>query len=153
MKQTSTIFLTATLVAASIFSGCKSPDQKVETAKDKVEDAKEELKTEVNDANAEATKKANAEEWKVFKADAVLKIKENDAKIADLKIKLKKPGKMLDPIYERRIATLEQKNKDLQIKLDNYEAKQSDWEAFKQEFNHDMDEFGQAFKDLTVDNK
>ena len=30
---------------------------------------------------------------------------------------------------------------------------QSNWESFKREFNHDMDEIGQALKDLTVDNK
>jgi hypothetical protein len=37
--------------------------------------------------------------------------------------------------------------------MDTYEKKQSDWESFKREFNHDMDELGQALKDLTVDNK
>jgi DNA-directed RNA polymerase subunit N (RpoN/RPB10) len=34
-----------------------------------------------------------------------------------------------------------------------YEKSQSDWEAFKREFNHDMEELGKALKDLTVDNK
>lgn len=28
-----------------------------------------------------------------------------------------------------------------------------DWESFKREFNHDVDELGQALKDLTVDNE
>jgi hypothetical protein len=30
---------------------------------------------------------------------------------------------------------------------------QSDWVSFKREFNHDMDEIGKAFEDLTIDNK
>lgn len=34
-----------------------------------------------------------------------------------------------------------------------YEKSQSDWETFKREYNHDMDELGNALKDLTVDNK
>lgn len=29
----------------------------------------------------------------------------------------------------------------------------SDWKSFKEEYNRDMDELGQAFKNLTVDNK
>jgi len=56
-------------------------------------------------------------------------------------------------MYEKRIANLEEKNKNLQLKLDGYETNQSDWESFKSEFKHDMDEFGQAFRDITVDNK
>ena len=59
----------------------------------------------------------------------------------------------MDAMHENKIAKLEEKNRELKQKLDNYETSQSDWEAFKTEFNHDMDEFGKAFKDLTVDNK
>jgi hypothetical protein len=29
----------------------------------------------------------------------------------------------------------------------------SDWQSFKREFNHDMDELGNAFNNLTVNNK
>ena len=127
--------------------------------KKKAEDAvleaptKEDLKEEVKDANADAVKKANAEEWKEFKAKSNEEIKENEKKIAELKVKLKKPGKMLDPMYEKRIANLEEKNRNLQLKLDGYETNQSDWESFKAEFKHDMDEFGKAFKDITVNNE
>jgi len=32
-------------------------------------------------------------------------------------------------------------------------ANAEEWETFKREFNHDMDELGKALKDLTVDNK
>lgn len=60
---------------------------------------------------------------------------------------------MLDPLYEKRIETLEQQNKDFRKKIEDYEKSQTDWEIFKREFNHDMDELGKALKDLTVDNK
>lgn len=153
MKKTTQLFAVITLLAAAVFTGCKSPDDKVEAAEDKVENAKEDLKEEVKDANADAVKKANAEEWKEFKSKSNEEIKENEKKIAELKVKLKKPGKMLDPMYEKRIANLEEKNRNLQAKLDGYETNQSDWESFKAEFKHDMDEFGQAFRDITVDNK
>jgi len=41
----------------------------------------------------------------------------------------------------------------MRARLVAYEKSQSNWESFKREFNHDMDEIGQALKDLTVDNK
>ncbi|MFN0047523.1 MAG: hypothetical protein ACKVOU_00200 [Cytophagales bacterium] len=38
-------------------------------------------------------------------------------------------------------------------KMDDYkEDGKENWEKFKTEFNHDMDEIGNAFKDLTVKN-
>ena len=54
----------------------------------------------------------------------------------------------------RKISDLEQKNTDMKKKLDEYGMEGKDkWDAFKAEFNHDMDELGKALKDLTVDNK
>jgi len=51
------------------------------------------------------------------------------------------------------LATLENKNNDLKIKLANFkEDSQDNWESFKTEFSKDMNELGQAFKDLTTDN-
>jgi hypothetical protein len=66
---------------------------------------------------------------------------------------MNKPGEILDPLYSKRITTLEQQNKDLRVKLYAYEKSQSNWESFKREFNSDMDAIGEAFKNLTVDNK
>jgi len=32
--------------------------------------------------------------------------------------------------------------------LNAYEKERSDWEVFKREFNHDMNQLGEAFSDL-----
>ena len=49
---------------------------------------------------------------------------------------------------------MEQKNKDLKVKMDAYKNDvSSDWQSFKREFKHDTDEIGKVLKDLTVDNK
>ena len=38
--------------------------------------------------------------------------------------------------------------------MEDYKAdSKENWESFKTEFNHDMDELGNAFRDLTIDNK
>ena len=101
-----------------------------------------------------AKKEANAEEFKAFKKDTDSIINENKAKIEVLKLKVKKTGESIDATYQKNIADLEQKNKDLKIKMETYKNDaNSDWQSFKREFKHDLDEIGQAFKDLTVDNK
>ena len=65
---------------------------------------------------------------------------------------MKKPGQTWDDVYAKKIEKLEAQNNDLRIKINTYDPEKSDWETFKREFNHDMDSFGQAFKDLTTNN-
>jgi len=153
MKNSIKLVVIPVFLAATVFSGCNSPEQKVDNARENVQDAKQELNTEQANANAEAQKAASAEEWKVFKSETQLKIEDNEKRIAELKIKLKKPGKLLDPAYQKRIDALELKNQEMKSRIDAYEKNQSNWETFKREFSHDMDELGMAIKDFTVDNK
>jgi len=141
------------LIAGLVFTGCKSPSQKEADAQGEVQDAKEDLNNAQNEANAEQQKVATAEEWDAFKSEADAKIKSNEVRIAELTVKMNKPGEILDPLYKKRIQTLEQQNRDLKERLYAYEKSNSDWESFKREFNSDMNELGDALKDLTVDNK
>ncbi len=143
----------AMLIAATMFTSCQPSTPKTDAADAKVQEAKEELSQAQKDANA-AQAAANAEEWKAFKEASEMKIKENEAKIAELKTKMKAAGKKIDAAYEKSIDELEQKNKDMKVKIDGYsnDAK-SDWASFKREFNHDMDGLGQALKDLGNNNK
>jgi hypothetical protein len=153
MKKAIFILAVTTLMAGTVFTGCNSSAEKVEAAQDKVQTDKQNLKEVQNDANAESQKAATAEEWKAFKSESEQKISDNEKRIAELKVKMAKPGKVLDPVYEKKIDILEDKNNDLRTKLATYDHSQSNWESFKSEFNHDMDELGQSLKDFTVDNK
>jgi hypothetical protein len=145
--------LTVTLIAIIIFAGCQSPAQKEKKAQAKVEDAKQELIKAQNDVKVDDIKTANREEWKVFKSDAEMKIKKNETRIAELKLRMKKSGTAFDAVYAKRIEALELKNKELKTQMENYENKQSDWDSFKLEFNHDMNILAEALKDITVNNK
>lgn len=146
-------YIAIAVISTSIFTSCSSNAEKEEAAVENVTDAKEELREVKREADAEAAQVANAEEWQAFKADAEAKINKNEERIVELKEKMKTSGKTMDSLYEKKISNLEEKNRKLKTKLDNYETSQSDWNSFKTEFNHDMDEMGQAFEDLTVDNK
>lgn len=134
-------------------TGCQSSDQKVQDAKEKVKDANQDLKEVQNNANTEAQKQANAEAWRMLKTEWENKIKNNERTIADLKQEMKKPGRTFDAVYENSIKDLEQKNREMTIKMETYDKSQSDWESFKREFSHDMDVLGKALNDLTVNNK
>jgi len=154
MKKTIiTIAVACMLNAGSVFTSCKSAAQKRAEGQSESTDEQENLNEAQNDANVEEQKVATAEEWSAFKSEADLKIKSNEVRIAELTVKMNKPGELLDPLYKKRIQTLEQQNNDLRARMDAYDKNKSDWETFKREFNHDMDELGQALKDVTVDNK
>jgi uncharacterized protein YeaO (DUF488 family) len=96
---------------------------------------------------------ATPEEWNAFKADAEAKIEANEKRIVELKAKMNKPGKLLDKMRADRIAALEQRNRDLRLKITAYETEKTDWQKFKEEFNHDMDELGKAIGDIFSDDK
>ncbi|MBK7027833.1 MAG: hypothetical protein IPH45_00835 [Bacteroidales bacterium] len=107
----------------------------------------------LDDAGNDVQNVATAEEWSIFKKEAEIRIKENEIRIIELRAIKDKPGKVFDEIYLNKIEKLEQQNIDLQARIDIYEKNQSNWAAFKREFDHDMDELAKALKDVTVDNK
>lgn len=147
--------IAAALIAGTINTSCQSQAERKEAAHEKVQDEKKDLREAREKERVETEKAATAEEWKTFRAENEIKIRDLENRIDELKIKLKKPGKALDAHYEKRINELDVKVRDLRAKIDNYEKENthSNWESFKREFNHDMDEIGKALKDLTVDNE
>lgn len=143
----------ATLAIGSSVMSCKSNTEKEQVAQENLDSAKVEV-AEAEEDLVEARKAATAEEWQAFKDSTNAKIEENNAEIAKLKLKIKNTGKDIDKAYQKSIDTIEQKNKNLKIKVDSYKNDvNSDWKAFKSEFNHDMDELGKSLKDFTVNNK
>jgi hypothetical protein len=154
MKKTLFILVvTSIFIVGTIFTGCQSSTQKKEAAQLKVQEAREDLNSAKKEANEAVQIVATAEEWNTFRSESEIIINANEIRIAELKLKMNKPGEILDPLYSKKITTLEQQNKDLRAKLYAYEKSQSNWETFKREFSSDMAAIGEAFKNLTVDNK
>ena len=108
----------------------------------------------IEESNKEVTVLvATPEEWKVFKADAEAKIEANEKRIAELKAKMNNSGKLLNKMRAERIEALEQRNRDLRLKISAYETNKTDWQKFKEEFNHDVEELGKAIGEIFTDNK
>jgi hypothetical protein len=146
--------LSLTLVISlfiSAFISCDSNSSKVQDAKEKVQDEKKDVMDAQHDlAKAEQDSIAKFEE---FRNAQIEKINENDKKIAELKESSKMEKKDAREKTEKKIAELEKRNNELRAKITNYKYDgKSSWESFKIEFNHDMEELGHAFKDLTVKN-
>jgi|SRR6187402_1474527 len=153
MKKSIFTLSALTIMIGCMFMSCKPKSEEVQNAQQNVDSAEVAL-TEAKEDLDEAKRAATAEEWQAFKDETNAKIEDNNAKIAELKLKAKKTGKEIDEAYKRNVDTLEQKNKRLKIKIDSYKNDaNSDWNSFKREFNHDLDELGQSLKDFTVDNK
>ena|GEM_PF-94811 len=123
---------------------CQSPQKKVENAQEEVEKSQQDLKKAQNEFNIDYQK---------FKLENENEILDNEKKINELKekkINVKKEEKVR---YNEKITELEQKNNELKSKINTYQFQSKDkWESFKKEFNHDMNDLGQAIKDLFKDN-
>jgi hypothetical protein len=153
MKKSILVLAVTTFLAGNVFTSCKSNTDKEEDAIENVENAEQNLEDVKEDINKDAITKANDEEWQTFKDEANSTIADNEKRIADLKIAMKKPGTTFDATYKKNIESLEDRNAALKTKISDYENNQTDWASFKREFSSDMNEIGAALKDLTVNNK
>jgi hypothetical protein len=132
------------LMLALVISSCNNPSAKVEEAQKDVIDANREL----DEANVEYLREIDN-----FRVETAIKIEANNKTIADYKVLVQEGKSSLKQEREKKIAELEMKNSNMKMRLDDYKADGKDkWNTFKSEFNHDMEEMGKAFKDLTTDN-
>ncbi|WP_435353133.1 hypothetical protein [Emticicia sp. SJ17W-69] len=144
MKKSILALAVFTFIASTAILSCNSPAEKVENAQTDVVDANKDLE------------KANEDylvEVEAYKKETADKIAANEQSIKEFNARVATEKKEARVAYQQKIAELEQKNTDMKKKLDDYKQDgKENWEKFKTEFNHDMDELGKAFKDLTVKN-
>lgn len=152
-KSTFLVAFVVMLMAGTFFTSCQSSAEKVDNAEAKVEDAQDNLTEVQKDATEQAKEDASEEEWRVFRADADARIKDNDMRIAELRQKMKTSGKTMDAVYSASIDALEQRNRDMKDRIENYQEANSNWTSFKREFDYDMEKIGESLKGLVVDNK
>lgn len=141
-KPIITLALAAFFIPATIITGCKSPTQKAEDAKENVQDAREDLNEAKQDANTAVVKAASDEEWKAFKIDADAKIKKNELRISQLRAKSK------DQTTKQKIDALETRNDELKSRLNDYERNKTDWATFTRDYNQSLSEVDNSFNEF-----
>lgn len=141
----SILALTVLILAAGvIFTSCETPGQKVEDAKDDVTQAEEDLEQ----AKLEYTADMDA-----YRQQTAERIAENDRILSEFDARISTEKEELRADYRAQMAELEKSNSDMKMKMDGYTSQnREDWEAFKAEFNRDMEALGASLKNLTVKN-
>ena len=133
-----------TLLAGAVSTSCNSSSKQVDDAQNSVKEARQDL---------DAANKEYLAEIENFRIEMAARIDANDKRIAELKANISHERKEVRADYKNRIDALEKKNRDLKKKMEVYNDNgRENWEIFKAEFNHDMDQLGQAFKDVGVRN-
>lgn len=152
MKKSLLILAMALFATGTLISGCQSSAKNVEDAESNLQDAK----ANVADARQDLkeARKDSISAYQQFRKDAEVKIDANEQKIAELKVKIANENAENRARYEKRVAVLEQRNREMRRNLDEFrEDGKENWQAFKVRFDHDMDAFGAAFKGFWVRDK
>ncbi len=148
MKKPIFTLVISVIIMGLMFTGCKSSTSKVEDANEKVEEANE----NVIEANHNLNK-ALQDSIEIFRTASAEKIRLNEIQINEFKAHIANEKVETKIRNEKKLAELEQKNNDLISRMDNYnDERQEKWDSFKVEYNHDMNELGEAFKNLTDKN-
>lgn len=148
MKKFVYLFSAITLIGSISLLSCNNSTEESTTDTEVKKDT-----VVIEEKDPVTVRVATPEEWAAYKTEVEAKIDANEKRIAELKAKIKKSGKLLDKVRAERIEALEQRNRDLRLKITAYESNKTDWDKFKEEFNHDMDELGKAISDIFTDNK
>jgi gas vesicle protein len=147
-KSVLSIGVVTIAVATMLFSSCNSSNEKNETTESESVEKLNEAKEDLNEAKKEYNKK-----YETFKNESLHRIAENEKTIAALKLEMKDETKVAKADLDKKLTTLEEKNQNLKEKISDYKEEDNEkWESFKTEFSRDMDNLGEALKDLTKTN-
>lgn len=138
------ILTTVTFIIGLSLTSCQNSAEKVEKAEEKVQDANEDLAT---------AKQEYLEDMENYRREMDVRFEDNDRSIREFNDRFEKEKKDVKSEYRKRLAELEERNKVMKSKMADYKAdSKANWESFKAEFNHDMQELGNALRDLGNDN-
>lgn len=144
MKKSIFILALTVFATGAVFTSCNTSAEKADTS---------EINKEVAQQKLDKAKQDYTKQYNKFNVESDEKILANKHLIADLKKYSKNKKKEAKIEYEKTISFLETKNQAMKEKVNNYKEEGLDqWESFKNEFNHDMDELDKSLKDLVKDN-
>ena len=144
MKKSILALAACTFIAGAILTSCNTPAEKVENAQENVIQANKDLD------QANQVYLADIENYRL---ETAKRIAANEQAIAEFNAGIEHEKKAVRAEHKKKIAELEQKNREMKKKLADYKAEGKEkWEIFKAEFSHDMDNLGKAFKNITVKN-
>ena len=152
MKKSILIMSIGILMTSIALSGCQSSTNKTQNAKDNMLGEKIGTVDSVNSIGQVQQDSITA--FQNFKEESEAKLESYQDTITSLKGKIAKEGKIAKVKYEKKLAVIEQKNNDLKQKLEDFKYDgQGKWVTFKTEFNHNMDDLGDALSAFFTSSK
>lgn len=140
MKNYMKMSFASLFVVGALLVSCSTPAEKVDKAEDESREAKKELRIAKDEYEKDMTE---------YRKSSEEKMAANDVKIAEFKARISTQKATAKADYENKVEELNSKNSDMKMRLDSFKFdSKTKWEAFKFEFNKDMDELGQAIKDF-----
>ena len=144
MKKSFLTLSSLIIIIGTLIASCNSSAEKIEKAEDNVIEARKDLTV---------AREAYLKEIEDYRLETADKINTNNTNIIILKAKIEDQKKDVKAMYKNKLAELELKNSEMKKKMEEYKSNgKENWDAFKTEFNHDMEELGKAFNDLTINN-
>src|SRR5689334_16837196 len=122
MKKITSLFTFTLFAAALSLTSCNNnppSDKKVEDAKEDVQKAKEDLRQAENDYD---------HEWQQYRDEQYAKIRDNEKRLSDYRVKIKDEKPAVRERHEKRVAELEAENNQVKVKLDTYKGDKSNWQ-------------------------
>ncbi len=160
MKKSILALAVFTFITASAVLSCKSSSDSSDNAANTgttgntgTTDNADNTATGVGQSNTGGANDDYMTDVESYRKETTDRITANEQSIKEFNARIANEKREAKAAYQKKIASLEKKNRDMKMKMDNYKGEgKENWEKFKTEFNHDMDELGKAFRDLTVNN-
>lgn len=125
----------------------KSEQANVNQKNEEVKNAERELQLAKDEYNQSVIDSTN--EYIIYHDETIIRINENDKKIAQMIRNLKKENKEVRAKYEMQMIELNDKNNKLKSKINSYNNKTyNNWQKFKFSFNQEMDDLGNSISEM-----
>lgn len=118
--------------------------------------ARENLKEEKKDVvvakqDLKVAQKDSVSEYQIFTKESEIKFKSNEKCIADLRAAITKNNSKEQATDQKKVSILEDKNNSLKKELAEYKVLgQTQFKAFKTEYNRDQDQLAKELKDFKI---
>lgn len=144
MKKTLFTLAAAVCITGAMLSGCQSSADKVKEAEEKLQKANEKV-----DVATQELDQALRDSIQQFRKESEAALTENEKNITEYRIKIAKENPGNRARDERRLAELEQQNRDMRRNLQEFNEVQRDkWDSFRARFKNDMDNHARAMHDF-----
>ena len=118
--------------------------------------ARENLKEEKKDVvvakqDLKVAQKDSVSEYQKLTKESEIKFKSNEKSIADLRAAITKNNSKEQATDQKKVSLLEDKNNSLRKELADYKVLgETQFTAFKSEYNHDQDQLAKELKDFKI---